>query len=73
MINVKDPLIQKALINIGKDKAPKKLPIHEGLNANLAQKVGERESFIIKDGNTYYSAKVIDGKLFRGNALTEVT
>ena len=73
MIKVDDPLVQRELINLTKNKAPKQLPVFEGLNAELINKVGERESFIIKDGTNYYSAKIIDGKLFRGNILTEVT
>lgn len=57
-----------------KDVPPKQLIRFDGLNVNLRKNIGELEQAIVKDTDgSYYSIKVIDGKLFRGSALTEVT
>lgn len=80
MIKVKDNLTQKALEDIDKqfakkkDVASKQLSRFNGLNVKLRENIGELEQAVVKDtdGN-YYSVKVIDGKLFRGSSLTEIT
>lgn len=64
---------QKELNRINQAKADRKLKNFEGLNPRLSEQVGEGEPFTIKDGTSYYTAIVIDGKLFRTSALTEVT
>lgn len=80
MIPVEDEKAQRNFENVEKsfaqkkDVALKKLRRFDGLNSRLADNIGELEQAVVKDEDgTYYSLKVIDGKLFRGSALTEVT
>ena len=80
MIPVDDEKAQRNFENVDKtfakktDVALKKLRRFDGLNTILRDGIGELEQAVVKDtdGN-YYSVKVIDGKMFRGTALTEVT
>lgn len=80
MIPVEDEKSQRNFEDIEKtvakkkDVAPKKLRRFDGLNAELADGIGELQQAVVKDTDgKYYSLKVIDGKLFRGSELTEVT
>jgi len=80
MIPVDDAKAQRNFEDIEKtvakktDVALKKLRRFDNLNAGLADGIGELEQAVVKDTDgKYYSLKVIDGKLFRGTALTEVT
>ena len=79
MIPVDDEKAQRNFEDIEKtlakktDVALKKLRRFDGLNFKLADSIGELEQAVVKDiDGKYYSVKVIDGKFFRGTALTEV-
>ena len=80
MIPVEDEKAQRNFEDIEKtgakkkDVAQKQLRRFDGLNVGLADSIGELEQAVVKDTDgLYYSVKVIDGKFFRGTALTEVT
>lgn len=80
MLPVEDEKAQRNFENVEKtfaqkkDVALKKLRRFDGLNSKLADSIGELEQAVSKDTDgKYYSLKVIDGKLFRGSELTEIT
>lgn len=80
MLPVDDEKAQRNFENVEKtfaqkrDVALKKLRRFDGLDVQLKDGIGELEQAVVKDTDgKYYSLKVIDGKLFRGSELTEVT
>jgi len=80
MLSVDDEKAQRNFENVEKtfaqkkDVALKQLRRFDGLHSQLTNNIGELEQAVVKDTDgSYYSVKVIDGKLFRGSILTEVT